>query len=231
MQDAAMRSDGKRTSSMRAAEELISRLSSSEGRRDERPNRALAAEIASAGDAHAAAALAGLLMHKKKAVRHDAAKVLAALAAVLPELVLPHRLRIADLLESGRGPLVWSATEALERTAHLQPADAFRLMPRILAGVESAGSVIARDHAAKMLARFAAFPAFAVRATKQLLRLVETCPPFQLPSYFELALGAVPPSKRAAFVAAVGERIGELSRPSQWKRIDRAMKRAARSSA
>lgn len=207
-----------------APDGVAARLSSSLGRRDEGPNRALADEVARRRDAASVAQLVKLCRDSKAALRRDAAKALAALAERAPELVAPHASSFGELLDTREGVVVWSAMETLSRMAAVDSDAVFALLPQVL-GAAECGSVIARDHAVRMLVRFAADPSKRARALEPLARILRTCPALQFPSYVEMTLPVVPPTRAQEFDAIVRKRARELTRPSSMRRVEKALRR------
>lgn len=205
------------------ASRIVAALSSSLGRRDEGPNRALADQLARGRDTALVAELVALCSDSRAAIRRDAAKCLAALAARAPDLVAPHVPALGPSLDAREGVVVWSLMETLSRVAPVDPRAVFALLPGIIRASDC-GSVIARDHAVRVLTHFLSDPRRRARVLEPLARILRTCPLLQFPTYVELVLDAAPPDKRAAFVAITCERMRELARPSSIRRVERALR-------
>ena len=146
---------------MSVAEKLASAL----GRNDERPNVALARELAAAPDDAAIAELAGLLTAGDRPVRHDAIKVLYELGERRPELIAPHLDVFVSLLQTRDNRMLWGALSALAALGTTKPHELAARLDAILAAADR-GSVIARDKAMKLLSDLNARPDLERRAFK-----------------------------------------------------------------
>lgn len=210
----------------RVAAGLVARLSSSLGRRDDGPNRELACELAAARDKAGVRELVALCAASEKAVRRDAASAFSELAGRAPALARPHLDAAAKLVERGEGPTVWCAMQVFSAVAAEDPAAVAPYLALITAAA-AGDSVIARDHAVRVLARLSRESDTEAAAAQALLGILKTCPIMQLATYVETALSAVLPKRRAAFMAVAHARLPELTRPTQVKRVLRALKSAA----
>jgi hypothetical protein len=203
---------------------IIDQLASASGRRDDGPNRELAEDLARRKDRAGVKELIGLLDHKKRAVRVDAARAVASLAECGPKLVAPYWETLAALLESREQVMAWPAMIALGGLVEVREKELFGILPRLVKGARR-GSVIARDHALKIFVRLATKPAYAAKVLPVLLDELRTCPDLQFPAYVEKTLPVVPPERRGAFVGAIAARLGELPRPTQITRVEKALRR------
>jgi hypothetical protein len=206
---------------------VVDRLASAFSRRDDEPNRELAAEIAEAQDVAATAELFSLLAHKKRAVRVDAARALASLAGFAPNLVAPHWKTLMGELERKEQVMVWPAMIALERASDRLLPKLYGVLPELVAAARR-GSVIARDHALRIFVRMAQKPAYAAKARAILLEELRTCPDLQFPAYVESTLPAVPKEAMAKFLSVITARLSKLGRPSSIRRVEKALRRATR---
>lgn len=209
---------------------IVERLASALGRRDDRPNRELAAEIAEQRDRAAVKELAATLGHEKRAVRGDALKALAALSKIAPEMVAPYWEKVAAHLEHRDPLMMWLAMIALWHLSEFKERELFAILPRIVKAA-GRGSIIARDHAVRLYARFAADAKRAPKVLPILLRELRACPHLQFGSYVEKTLPVVTPDWRAKFLAVISTRMAGLPRPSEIRRVEKALRAWSRSTA
>src|SRR5438045_9754024 len=93
---------------------VLDKLSSSFGRRDEKPNQELAGQIAAKNDAKAIKELIELLHDKNKNVQSDAIKVLYEIGEKKPELISKYAKEFVKFLDSTNNRLQWGAMTALD---------------------------------------------------------------------------------------------------------------------
>ncbi len=151
---------------------IADRLARALGRNDERPNVALAQELASAPDPAAIAELAGLLGSADKAVRHDAIKVFYELGERKPALIAPYLDALILLLRTRDNRMVWGAMSALAALAPLRQRELAQHLDVILAAADR-GTVISKDKAMKLLADLNAVPELNARVTPIILARLE----------------------------------------------------------
>ena len=203
--------------------DVLGRLSTSLGRRDEVPNQVLAAEIAAAGDRNAVQLLVDTLSSPSPKLHSDCIKVLYEVAERAPELVADHCDALAGLLQSRKNRLVWGAMIALDAIALSQPAAVARLLPTIIATADR-GSVITRDHAVGILVKLAEIKAYRGQCIPMLLRQLANCPDNQLPMYAEAAAPVFKSTQSGQFTRLLTRRKSTLPKASQQKRIARVLR-------
>src|SRR5687768_1143655 len=123
---------------------VLDRLATALDRNDERPNVALAEELAASGDAAAIAELATALKTGKKTVQNDAIKVLSEIGARRPELIAAHIEALFAALTSKNNRLVWGAMAALDTLAEIRSRELYARLPAIVDAAQQ-GSIIAMD--------------------------------------------------------------------------------------
>lgn len=207
--------------------QIIDKLASSLGRRDEVPNQLLAREIAEKSDKAAVQELAGLLQHQKKDIHSDALKALYELAYLRPDLVAPYHDGLIRLLDSKNNRLQWGAMIGLDAIAHLVPDVMYGHLAKIIA-VADKGSVITNDHCVGILAKLSALPQYAADAFPLLLERIMKSPVNQLPAYSEKAQPVCPPEYRDAFLETLRTRLADVEQGSKRKRMEKVIKRLRR---
>lgn len=205
---------------------VLGRLASGLGRRDEKPNKELAEELARDRNRAGIREVAAGLEHGQRRVRSDCVKVLSELGLIDPALVAPHVEILLALLANRNRRLVWGAMSALSAVAGLRAATIYRRRDLVLAAMRG-GSVIAMDHGVGTLAAVAAHSA-AYRKTlfPILLDHLETCRSKDVPQHAEKILVALTPGYRAAFMAVLEARLPEFT-AAQSARVRRVLRRAA----
>jgi hypothetical protein len=119
---------------------LLDKLASSLGVRDETPNVELAKIVAANNDAGAVKSLVENLAHKKSAIQGDCIKVLYEAGALRPELIAPHLDAFVRLLDHKNNRLQWGAMLAVDYIASVNPAAVYAHLPKIVAAADG-GSV------------------------------------------------------------------------------------------
>lgn len=109
---------------------ILEKLASNLGRRDERPNVALAEILVASGDQIAIAELAKALAGGTIAVRGDAIKVLYEIGERSPALIAPHTDVFFTTLKSNNNRLHWGALSALATLAASQPQNSSQTSSR-----------------------------------------------------------------------------------------------------
>ncbi len=203
---------------------ILDQLASSLGRRDETPNVDLAQRITADADTVAIAELAELLRHKKQDIRSDAVKVLYEIGERTPALIAPHATAFLQLLDDKNNRLVWGAMTALDTIAAAEPGLIFQNLGAILAGADR-GSVIAKDHAVGILVKLAVLEDYRSDALTLLLDLMKNCAVNQFPMYCEHALPVVAGDFKEAFAGLLRERLDDMAKESQRKRVEKVLKR------
>lgn len=203
---------------------VLGRLAGALGRNDERPNVALAEELADAGDVAAIGELVTALSAAPMAVQNDAIKVLYEIGARRPELVAGHAEAFLALLTSKNNRNVWGALQALEAIAATRPKELAKNLDAILSAADN-GSVIAKDKAMQILAHLAA--AGHGEAVPILLDRLAEAAPNQFPMYAELA-APVAGQHKARLRDILEARIRTVEQASKRGRIEKVLRRLAK---
>jgi len=203
---------------------IAERLASALGRNDERPNVALARELAAAPDEKAIAELAALLGSGDKAARHDAIKVLYELGERKPALIAPYLEAFVLLLETRDNRMLWGALSALAALGTVAPLELSAHLDAILAAADR-GSVIAKDKAMKLLSDLNALPALNSQITPILLQRLSQAAVNQVPMYAEFAAPTIAEKDKPAFREIVETWRDRIPMPAKKKRLDKVLKR------
>ena len=206
---------------------VINKLATSLGRRDDKPNQELAKEIAVSHDRDAVTELIALLKTSKdKRIQSDCLKTLYEIGYVQPELIAPHIPVFVDLLNSKNNRLVWGAMIALDTISQVRPKEIFAHLPTILEATDK-GSVITKDHGIGILIHLSAVPEFENTAFDLLMEQLRKCAAKQLPLYAERCLPVIHEKNKERFLSLLKARLHELPRESQKKRIEKVMRTLA----
>lgn len=207
------------------ATNVIDRIASRLGRRDEGPNIALAHDLTERGDAAGVAEIAAHLWARDPATRSDCIKVLYEVGERNPELIAPHAEAFVRLLSDKQTRMVWGGMSAL---AAIAPVAGDALFPHVgeIRAAMARGSVIALDAGVKTLARIATGSSERTAALLPVLVAhLASCRAKEIPQHAESSLVAVTPENRAAFLAVLERRLPELT-PAQAARVRRVLKLA-----
>jgi len=204
---------------------LLSRLSSSMGRRDELPNQELAKDLAGEKNPELVKEVASLLSHSEKKIQYDCLKVLYEIGYICPELIAPYTHEFFRLLKSRHNRLVWGAMIALSTIAPLKPQEINAQADNIINTIKQ-GSVITVDSGIKTLSLAAA----ANKACKKsifpyLIRHLLNCRPKEIPMHAEFIFEAVDVSNKQEYIDVLNKRKHVLT-PSQLKRVEKLLKKA-----
>ena len=213
---------------------ILNRLAHFQNRRDEEPNLILARELAEARDTAGIREIAENLWNENAEVQSDCIKVLYEIGASEPGLIAGYAGEFLKLLGSKNNRLVWGgmtalaaalAPDAVAGVAEVSAAELFKSWQTIREAVET-GSVITADQGILALARIAATDAARRKAIfPYLLKHLAACRPKHVPQRAEKIAPAADASNRAAFVAALEKRMGELS-AAQAARVKKVIKQA-----
>ena len=202
---------------------VLKRISFYQGRRDENPNLALARDLAESRDIAGINEIAANLSNPEQRVRNDCVKVLYEIGAINPELIAAYANDFLQLLEDRNNRLVWGGMTALSAIAELKAEFLCQQYNPIIQAIES-GSVITRDQGVRVLAVLAASTAGCnQQALSDLLALLKTCRPKDVPQYAEIAVRGVNAESAGDFVGILENRLSQLT-PAQSKRVRKVIR-------
>jgi hypothetical protein len=205
---------------------VLEKLARAQGRRDEKPNVALAAEIAARGDRKAIAELVAAIPGGSAAVQGDAIKTIYEAGERNPKLVAPHVDSLLALLASRNNRLVWGVLSALDTVALLAPEALHRRLPEILRAAK-ASSVIAKDKTMSILCKLTA-AGYAKTALPILLEQLEGAAVNQLPMYAEGVADVVTAPFVPRLRATIEARLRGVPQPAKRARLEKVLRKLAR---
>ena len=204
---------------------VLNKLACAIGRRDEVPNVELAKEIATNNDKAAIKELVGTLQTRNKDLQFDCIKTLYEVGYIRPELIAQYAKEFIALLDSKHNRMQWGAMTALSGLAADNPKPVYEALGKIAAVAEK-GTVITKDHYAKILTRLGAVKAYADDAFTLLIELLHGAAVNQLPTYAENALPLVNDKNKGLFVKTLTARLPDLSeQATKLKRLEKVIKK------
>ena len=205
--------------------DIIKKLATSLGRKDDVPNQELAREIVLKNDKKAINELIKVLSESKdKKIQSDCIKTLYEIGYLKPELIADNYKFFIKLLKHKNNRLVWGAMIALKLIAKLKPKEIFENLPVILEVTEK-GSVISNDNGVGILINLMKKPELYDEVFPLLMEQLKICVPKQLPMYAERALSVLKEKDKNEFLVLLNERIKELKKESQINRIKKVIRK------
>ena len=204
---------------------VIDKLATSLGRKDDVPNQELAKEIAETNNKSAVAELIEILKTATdKKIQSDCIKTLYEIGYIEPELIADFYLYFLELLKNKNNRLVWGAMIALKTISNIRPKEIYDNLIEILDATES-GSVITNDNGISILINLSKKKEYLSNTFPLLMEQLKKCEPKQLPMYAERTLPIINAKNKSEFVNLLNERIIELNKESQKKRIEKVLKK------
>ncbi|MDN5203052.1 hypothetical protein QQ008_16810 [Fulvivirgaceae bacterium BMA10] len=204
---------------------VLNKLASTMGRRDEVPNQKLAEEITVRENHKAIEELFYLIdQHEDRKVHHDCIKVLYEIGERKPALISKHIKRFIDLLANKNNRLVWGAMTALDTITKEVPDQVYANLPKILRAMKE-GSVITKDHGIGILIKLSCLNKYKAEVSHLLFEQLMICIPKQLPMYAERSFIAIDKTNQEDFVKILDTRLTELEKDSQIKRVEKVIKK------
>ena len=201
---------------------VLEKLASALGQRDETPNIALAEAIATTEDQAAVRALVDGLQ-QKKATANDCIKVLYEIGERTPDLIVDYLEDFTVLLSHKNNRLQWGAMTALYWISKVKPDSIYKHLVPILEAANQ-GSVITRDYAVNILIQLASCAAYAEDAQDLLLEQLQQSPVNQLPMYAERASPIIAQSHHTRFIEVLTQRLNDIEKASKRKRLEKVIK-------
>jgi len=205
---------------------VLDKLATTLGQKDEAPNLALAREIATTADKKAVETLVENLSHKNKNIQSDCIKVLYEIGVVAPGLIADYSDNFLVLLNHKNNRLQWGAMTALHAIASVKPDKVYENLPLILDAADK-GSVITKDNAVNILITLAPNPKYAEDAFALLLEQLQKSPPNQLPMYAERVLPVIDDKNKEDFVRVLRARLSDIEKESTRKRVEKVIKKTS----
>ena len=202
---------------------VIEKLATSLDRRDEEPNKELASHIAQTNDSEAVAELVQL-QHKNRNIQSDSIKTLYELGGIKPALISPYVTHFVLLLQSKNNRMVWGAMAALSAVASINPELLYQHLTTIL-DAAAKGSVIAKDHANRILVHLTKTSAYTSNVLALLIDQLKDAPLNQLPAYAENTATVVTDAFKPELLRVLQERLPEVEQESKRKRLEKVLKK------
>ena len=202
--------------------ELIQKLASALGRRDEEPNIHLAHQLALAKDKKSIQTLVNFLNTKPKAIQNDCVKVLYEIGVLHPELIQPHLETFVRLLQSKNNRLVWGAMTAIATISKIDKKGVSIFLGEIMKAADK-GSVITKDSTVNVLIQLCNGPDSAALSLPLLKEMISHAPVNQLPMYAEKALAVMRVQDRSDFMHILEKRAEEEMKESKRKRVQKVL--------
>ena len=201
----------------------LSELSSSLNSRSEEPNVMLASKLAAGMDSQSIKILVENLHHKNRSIQGDCIKVLYEVGEINPELIKPYVPDFLECLNSKNNRMVWGGMTALSAVAKVAQSMLKPQLDKILSAGKN-GSVIAMDHAVRILVSLCLDDLSDEKPIVLLYELLIKCPDNQFPMYCEQST-EVMKAASALFLPLLENRLGSLPKESQKKRIIKVLKK------
>ena len=202
---------------------ILDRLSSVRGERDNLADIALAEELAASKDLRAIRELVDHLTDRKRRLQSDCIKTLYELGEREPALIAPYVDDFAAQLTSKNPRMIWGAMCALNAATTAEPGAVYPHLSAIVKAAEGE-SVIARDHCVFILAKLCR-SGYQRDCFPILLTMIRTAPINQLPSYCERAAEAANGQDRKKLVLLITKRLEEVEQRPKRARIEKVLKR------
>ncbi|HRA48914.1 MAG TPA: hypothetical protein PK819_12665, partial [Thermomicrobiales bacterium] len=133
---------------------LLAIVSDLAGDRDHARTRQFADLLANQSHPQQITELVALLGIRDKAIQRAAAHLVGEVSDHNPNLFLPHLDTLVACVRSGSGPVVWESLHVLVQVAVANPRAVEPYLETFIAAVDGP-SIVARDHAVRILARLA----------------------------------------------------------------------------
>ena len=204
---------------------ILNKLASSLGRKDNVPNQELAKEITNSNDYNSIAELVEILRDTKdKKIQSDCIKTLYEVGYIKPELIADYYKYFLKLLKSKNNRLVWGAMIALNTISKIKPKEIYENLIEILNATDK-GSVITKDNGIGILINLGSKKEYAKDMFPLLIEQLRKSEAKQLPMYAERTLPIINETNKNEFICLLAERIKELEKESQKKRIEKVFKK------
>ena len=203
---------------------VLDKLATALGRRDEVPNVELAKEIAAKNDKAAVKELVATLQSKNKDIQFDCIKTLYEIGYVNPALIADYAKDFIVQLDSKNNRMQWGAMTALSGIVSENPKAVYAALGKIAAVAEK-GTVITKDHYAKILTSLGAIKQYADDAFTLLIALLQNAPTNQLPKYAENAVPLITEKNKPVFIRTLTARLGDFDAGTKLKRLEKVLQK------
>jgi hypothetical protein len=202
---------------------IISQLATSLGKRDEIPNKKLAAKIVKGKDKAAMKELALALKTSPYSLQTDILKVIEEVGKESPGLLVPYIKDMLPFLAAKQNRLVWASMAALDAVAAEKPELFYKYLGDIMKAIDS-GSVITRDHGVGILCKLSAEKKYQDTTLPLIMEQLLSAPVNQFPMYVEKAAPVIPEEYKKQFLKIIDERFAEMNTDAKRSRLSKIIK-------
>ena len=204
--------------------DLINKLSSSLGTREQGPNMILGYQIADENDKKAVEDIKRLIATQKITlpVLCDLIKVLEAIGIKRPTLIAPLYPEVSKLIEHKQNHVVWRAMCVLPLIAPYNMELVQEDLSRILKAMDE-GSVITRDHGFSLLVSLYELPTYRENMTHILSEQLMKAPDNQLGQYAEKWMAVINQTHIHLLVSLLENRLPDLEKEAHRKRTSKIL--------
>ncbi len=202
---------------------LYKQLASSQNRRDEALNLALADEIVKSGNKAHVNQLVTYLTDKKP-LQNDSIKVLYEIGNQQPLLIAEHLNTFIRLLPTKNNRLQWGLMTTISCLVETNPDVVYNALPEII-DTSDKGSVITKDQVIKVLIKLGKNSIYKSDAIQLLMEQLVKSTPNQLPMYAEQAQEVIDEAHKDVFTEILNSRLPDLEKESKRKRIEKVIKK------
>ena len=200
-------------------------LATSQGRRDQGPNKTLAQKIVTGRDTAALDELVTILKNpKNKDVLFDALKVIETVGELNPDMARPAFDVILRHLKDPANKIVWMAMSALSHLTPFYPQKTFDKL-ELIVGIMDGDSIIAKDKGFKILTDLYKQSQFRSVLVPLMEEQLLMAPANQLGQYTEKWMEVAQKPHFRNIQRALETRSRELQNPSHQKRIAKNLKK------
>jgi len=197
---------------------IIPKLASSQGRKDQEPNKELGKWLVENNHLAGIKEAADNLLNEDRNIRIDCLAVLEQVGLLAPELIEDYLEEFLRLIFSIDNRQIWAAMINIALIADRNPDQIISRLDEIIKVIDK-GSVITQDNGIKILARVAAAkPEYIERVFPYLIDQLKNCRSKSLPQYAESISIAVRQDYRDQYLSVLSSRLNELS-AAQEKRV------------
>ena len=195
-------------------------LASTLGRKDEKPNVALADLIVRKHDLESVQELLTLLTHKQAGVRSDAIKVLYEIGERDPAMIAASWKIFIHILKHKDNRMRWGAMSALASISMQKAEVLAKHLSEILEAMDS-GTVITRDKGVTILANISRLEKYHADAIELLLEQIERAPVNQVNQYAEKTAAVISAPFKMKLVKILSSRHDVMEYPPKKKKLEK----------
>lgn len=203
---------------------IIERLATSLGQKDQVPNIELAKQVIVEKNTLAVKVLIDNLYHKDKGIQSDCIKVLYEVGEKSPELISEYLHEFLNLLLHKNNRLQWGGMTAIHSITLDRAKEVHEALPQILKAAKT-GSVITNDHAFGILMKLCSLEEYHKESLDLLLKQLKNAPDNQFPKYAEDSLKVIHEEEQDKLIHVLQARLNKLPQESKQKRVQNILKK------